>query len=333
MFNERKKISELKEHPTRKGFYQIPRFPLLYISEAQVIVDSRTDTELMSYVGYFDYLKVDVSGLANGPLIHKVMAETFLDAGGEDPRKYQVNHKNGDKLKNDIGNLEFITRSGNSVHAFKLGLRTDNRAVLCKDLRSGKVMRFYSMNECSRVVATNQGYLSNYLKGPRNKPLMGVYEVILEGDDWKGFDPSLIERHPVSHFIDIAAISQKDNSVTVYRTATATARALGIPEGKIRQAVKHGKKESIEGYVFLDLRDFLKDMPKATYVKADVVKMPRGRRPATPIVVRDDTTGESTRWISTGRFAEHHHVDKKTIQKSMNINRGRWCNYTITYDI
>lgn len=329
MLNEKKKISELNEHPQLKDFYQIPRYPLLYINLKQEVLDSRYDMIMMAYVGYYDYLKVDIVGLMSGVLIHRAMAETFLDSGNLDPKKYQVNHKDGDKLNNDLDNLEFVTRSQNSVHAFKTGLRSDNRAVLCKDLRTGKVIRFYSMNECSRIIASNQGYLSNYLKGARNVPVMGIYEVIFEGDEWKGFPPELIKEHPNKTYIDIAAVSEDGKSVRVYRTIAAVAKDLNISTAKVTKALKDGSL--VNGFTFMVLEDFIKKLPKVPYEKVPYPKTLRGRKPPRPIIVRDNITGEETRWISTERFANHHGVNKKSIQKSMNVKNGVWCNFTITY--
>lgn len=332
MFNEVKDLSVLKEHPARKGFYRMDRYPLIYISLNQEILDSRTDIILMAYVGYYDYLKVDVSGLNSGILLHRAMAETFLDSGGQDPRKYQVNHKDGDKLNCEISNLEFVTRSQNTVHAFKTGLRTDNRAVLCKDLRTGVITRYYSMNECSRRIASNQGYLSNYLKGPRNVPVMGVYEVIMEGDEWKGFDESLILPEPTNRFIDVAVVSENGTRIKIYRTITATARESGISVARLTKILKDRVHTPVDGNIYLELSDLKKVFPGKEAEVVSLKKMPRGRKPPKPITVYDHDTGTSSKWVSTGKFAEHHGVDKKTIQKSMGLKQGRWCNFTITYD-
>lgn len=52
--------------------------------------------------------------------IHRLMAETFL---GPCPEGMEVNHKNGVKTDNSVGNLEYVTRSQNVQHAFDTGLR------------------------------------------------------------------------------------------------------------------------------------------------------------------------------------------------------------------
>ena len=52
--------------------------------------------------------------------IHRVVAESFID--NKFNRK-EINHKDWDKTNNIIENLEWVTRSYNNKHAYKLWLR------------------------------------------------------------------------------------------------------------------------------------------------------------------------------------------------------------------
>ena len=51
--------------------------------------------------------------------VHRLVAEAFL---GEIPKGYNVNHKDFDKTNNIISNLEVVTYSQNSKHAFDNGV-------------------------------------------------------------------------------------------------------------------------------------------------------------------------------------------------------------------
>lgn len=51
-------------------------------------------------------------------MVHALVAEAFLGP----PNGRHVNHRDGDKLNNDLSNLEYVTRKGNMEHAAAMGL-------------------------------------------------------------------------------------------------------------------------------------------------------------------------------------------------------------------
>jgi hypothetical protein len=69
--------------------------------------------------GYYKTMLVRDDGKYVTRNIHKWIAECFL---GPCPDGYEVNHINGIKTDNRIVNLEYTTRSGNIIHAYKLNL-------------------------------------------------------------------------------------------------------------------------------------------------------------------------------------------------------------------
>lgn len=83
--------------------------------------------------------------------VHRLVAYHFVD-GYQDG--LVVNHKDGNKLNNEADNLEWVTRSENDLHAFKLGLRKVYPSQFRKhiesyDLKTGESIKYYNnVDEC-----------------------------------------------------------------------------------------------------------------------------------------------------------------------------------------
>lgn len=77
-------------------------------------VKSRTDRN-----GYIT-VRLNINGIEKVKQLHRLVAETFLPKiDGKD----FVNHKDGNKSNNDVSNLEWCTKSENTYHAYKTGLK------------------------------------------------------------------------------------------------------------------------------------------------------------------------------------------------------------------
>lgn len=85
-------------------------------------------------------------------IVHKAVAYTFI----ENPNGYTViNHKDGNKLNNNVNNLEWCTYSHNLQHSYDVGL-FDKRKI------SGE------NNHSSKLTWDNVQYIrENYIKGDK----------------------------------------------------------------------------------------------------------------------------------------------------------------------
>lgn len=68
--------------------------------------------------GYL-YLNLWKGGKSKTKKIHRLVAEHFID---NPDNKLQVNHKDGNKLNNNVSNLEWCTAQENTMHAINMGL-------------------------------------------------------------------------------------------------------------------------------------------------------------------------------------------------------------------
>lgn len=98
-------------------------------------------------------------------LVHRLEAFAFL--GVPDDKDMTVNHKDGNRLNNNIENLEWLTRADNIRHAFETGLMSTNRITTIKNIDTGELITFNSMSKASKYLGRCAGYVSNCLKKKR----------------------------------------------------------------------------------------------------------------------------------------------------------------------
>ena len=107
---------------------------------------SRTAGERNDYYEYVQpntsgsgYLQVGVPKRKDIVLVHRIVAETFI----ENPRGCrEVDHINRDKLDNTVTNLRWVTHKENMVNVPKCTERTYCRDITARDLVTGKEYRF-----------------------------------------------------------------------------------------------------------------------------------------------------------------------------------------------
>lgn len=94
-------------------------------ADGAFISGRKIKTSLAMGYPYFNACK---NGRSSPIYVHQCVAEAFI---GLRPDGFQINHIDGDKRNNFVGNLEYVTPSQNMSHAISRGLnvvpRPDNR--------------------------------------------------------------------------------------------------------------------------------------------------------------------------------------------------------------
>ena len=107
--------------------------------------------------------------------LHRIIATAFIDNPGEKPC---VNHIDGNKSNNFVGNLEWISRKGNTQHAIATGLRADSNMrgrtgslnplskPVAQYTKSGDFMKVWSgYSEAARAYGCKPCTIINCAKG------------------------------------------------------------------------------------------------------------------------------------------------------------------------
>jgi hypothetical protein len=106
--------------PEFDGFYKIDRNGnIKSIKRTGQWVENKILSPAISKDGYH-FVCLNKNGVSKREAVHRLVAKTFLPNTRKAP---EVNHKNGIKTDNRVGNLEWVTRSENKFHAYKHGLR------------------------------------------------------------------------------------------------------------------------------------------------------------------------------------------------------------------
>lgn len=94
-------------------------------------------------------------------LVARLVASAFL---GEPKEGLTVNHKDGNRLNNEIENLEWLSLADNIRHGFENGLYHNQISIKITRAVDGRQFSFRSMAELDRFLKRAAGYTSNKIK-------------------------------------------------------------------------------------------------------------------------------------------------------------------------
>ena len=114
------------------------------------------------------YMKVTLykNNVGTGKYVHRLVAETFINNKDNKPT---VNHKDFNKLNNNVDNLEWNTYFENNQHSFVNGRHENKKykdvTVIYKD---GKVLEFNSICQTAKAIKCHRDTIYSFLNGMRS---------------------------------------------------------------------------------------------------------------------------------------------------------------------
>ena len=159
----------------------IEELPKYHISKNGIVFNRRTGNEIKAHLrnGYLYVGLYDDEKRCFKKMIHRLIATAYIESK---EGTTQVNHIDGNKLNNNISNLEWVTPKENTNHAHRLGLINVSkgekhhwknkpsvraRKIMCTT-KDGEVLYFdNSFEPVKRGYATQQSKVNSCCNGKR----------------------------------------------------------------------------------------------------------------------------------------------------------------------
>lgn len=128
-----------------------------YVTKDGKVISARTGKEMCQWIDNVGYKQCNLykDGKKKYVRVHRLIAEAFIPNPLNLP---QINHKDGNKLNNNVDNLEWCDNSRNTKHAFDNNL-TSLKPVACRI----DGIDYKSIREASKLTGLNRKILTNIL--------------------------------------------------------------------------------------------------------------------------------------------------------------------------
>ena len=144
----------------------IPGFSGYFISRCGVVYSTRSSeivmlTQRLSSSGYISVTITDDNENRTSLGIHRLLALSYVPKRSEDT---EVNHIDGNKLNNDLSNLEWTTRSGNEWHKVQQFMTNRTCPVYVQNCITAEIIVVPSMRIADKMIGAAINTVSRQLQ-------------------------------------------------------------------------------------------------------------------------------------------------------------------------
>lgn len=236
-----------------EGFYKVSNFGNIASLNYKRSYKPKLMKPSRHHTGY-NIVKLSDGARRKTKLVHVLVAQAFIP---QIPGKRFVNHIDGNKSNNFVGNLEWVTVKENTTHAIRTGLRDphnvprkygkdhySSKPVLQYDSKGNFIKKWDCQSDASRAFGGKPGTVSIYVDKP-NKLLYGYMWVSYDGEIKEKIPPS------TSYFAErtVCQFDLNGNLISAWNSSKEAAKALNLNAKYIREAC-YGRIKTHGGFAW-----------------------------------------------------------------------------------
>lgn len=323
-------FNDLVESETFKGYYHVPYY-------TDFVINENGDTLSMKYYrrnrknirktwtvskpieakritgGYYtgrgrrDH--DDIDGVSR----HRVLALTFIKYYF-DPLNLIVNHRNGIPGDDRLNNLEWVTYSQNTKHAYDNGLHSQKVvAVNIMNTNTGIIKRYPTIQACAEDNQLTAGFISSRLK----KTNIGYSDGIRVWKDGETL-PEIEMMRKTSMVRTVVARNVFSNQLVVYSSKDEAGRATGISGSMVAMHCEQSLYLPTNGYNFRYIDPDL-DWPEYNQYQLKLFESSLGKMciPRKIVLLLDDKEDIVDFYVDRDDFLIKHGISQSTMRKIM----------------
>lgn len=190
---------------------------------------------------------------------HRLLVLVFLGYPNN-VDKLVTNHIDGIPGNDWLDNLELITKGENNLHASLSGLKTQNKAVLCKSIDTGDIKEFVSTHECAKYIGCYSGENIRYAITQGNQFPYKNHRFKYKGDGIEWAKEHSLLRGILAQDIVSREVLAFDNQMDL-------ANFLSVKYDDVRRYTRRTSPEPLKGYAIKRIDSV---MPWPVYTKDEI---------------------------------------------------------------
>lgn len=215
----------------------------------------------------FSPKKTTITGL------HRLLCYTFKDYP-DNVEELVTNHIDGNPENNNLDNLELISFSENNLHAYKNGLRSQNKPVLRRNVRTGEVVEYFSLSECARQMGYKKDtLLYDRLKKEFSKVWQDGFQFKYKEDPREWIIPEDAEqtiKDAQPKIVPILVRNCFTKEIVKYDSVYQASKTLGMNNSSVQMLITGDISSPMFGYQFKradDPRPWV-EYPEKVYIES-----------------------------------------------------------------